>query len=347
MPATKNNKGISGLSKLIRASEWWGFKLPPLLSIAYATTLLSEGRLYALSPHYLFFLLSLAIGAIYVSIINDLTDIQEDQAVGKRNRVANLSPWARTAIVAGCFAAGMAVCYHIWPDRLTVGLYACAWLAFTLYSVPPFRFKKRGILGVICDASGAHFFPSLLMVSGISYAMGVEVDYHWFAWVGVWSMSFGCRGILWHQFLDRENDIKTQIKTFAAGIHPEKFQPFAIGLFCVELIALTGMLSHLNLGAAWLSFVLYVALVIIRYRRYANVPIIVISPENKHTQVLMIDYYQTFFPVSILISASVDQPLAWVILVVHTILFPRNLIIPLRDYWMATGALYRRIRYSL
>jgi len=331
---------------VFRAPEWWGYKLPPLLSVAYGTTLMADNELYPVSPYFLFFLLSLAIGAVYVSIINDFTDLREDAAVGKANRMENLAPWLRWGMVVGCLTAGIFLGYFMWPDKLTVSLYTCAWISFTLYSVPPFRFKKRGILGVICDASGAHLFPSLFMISGISYVMNVNVDYYWFALVGIWALSFGCRGILWHQFLDRENDIKTNISTLATRVDPQKFKPVAVVLFCIELAAFLGMLMHINLSAVWILLILYIVLVTIRYTRYANIPIILITPDNKHSQVLMLDCYQTFFPLGLLFSASFSQPFAWVVLAVHIVLFPTNIMIPLRDYWMAIAALYRQIRYS-
>lgn len=334
------------LFNVIRAPEWWGYKLPPLLSVAYASALIADCELYRIAPLFLFFLGSLAIGAIYVSVINDITDIKEDTAVGKKNRMVFLSPWSRGLLVVGCLVIGGVFGYFMWPDRLTVILYSLAWIAFSLYSISPFRLKERGILGVLCDASGAHVFPSLLMVSGISYATGVEIDYYWFTLVGVWALMFGCRGILWHQFLDRENDINTNLSTFATRVDAEKFKPVAIVLFSVELIAFMGMLIQINLMAVWIALLLYLVLIVIRYSRYANIPIILVTPQSKHSQVLMIDYYQTFFPLSLLLFASFNQPLAWIVLVVHIVIFPNNIIIPLKDYWMAIDALYRRIRYS-
>lgn len=331
---------------LIRAPEWWGFKLPPLLAVGYASALLSGGELYQMAPLFLFFLGSLAIGAVYVSIVNDMTDIAEDMAVGKKNRVAKLSPWLRGSWVAGCLAIGGVFGYFMWPDRLTVALYSLAWVAFSLYSIPPFRFKERGIFGVICDASGAHFFPSLFMVSGIYYGAGAEIDYYWMTLIGVWALAFGCRGILWHQFIDRENDLQTNLTTFATKVNPAKFKPIAVMLFLVELLAFTGVLMRIDLIAAWVALLLYVILVAIRYARYSNIPIILITPHDKHSQVLMIDYYQTFFPLSLLVFAGFNQPFAWIVLIVHIVLFPTNIIIPLKDYWMAIAALYRQIRYS-
>jgi len=334
------------LFDVIRAPEWWGYKLPPLLSVAYATSVLSGETLYSVTPYFLFFLASLAVGAIYVSVINDFTDIEEDLAVGKDNRMARLAPWLRWLIVIFCILTGIGFCYVMWPDILSVSFYTGAWLSFTLYSVSPFRLKKRGIWGVVCDASGAHFFPSLLMVSGIAFVTNADVKLDWLFLVAVWAISFGCRGILWHQFIDRANDIKTNTRTFAVRVAPHKFKPYAVGIFCVELSAFLLMLLYLNMVATWVSLVLYGLLVLVRYYRYANVPIIIMTPKNKHAQVLMIDYYQTFFPLSILVWASFNQSLSWIVLVSHIFLFPSNMIIPLRDYWMAMDAFYRKIRYS-
>ena len=88
---------------------------------------------------------------------------------------------------------------------LSLIFYLAAYLAFSLYSISPFRFKNRGVLGVIADASGAHLFPSLFVASSMMHNMHISIDPYWLVIVGVWSFAYGLRGILWHQFWDREN----------------------------------------------------------------------------------------------------------------------------------------------
>ncbi|HWW42405.1 hypothetical protein, partial [Pedobacter sp.] len=78
------------IKKIIRSADWWEYKLPPLLAIGYATALKTPEPFLSLMPHLLFILFSIIIGAIYVSIINDITDIEIDQASGKKNKMANM-----------------------------------------------------------------------------------------------------------------------------------------------------------------------------------------------------------------------------------------------------------------
>lgn len=332
--------------KLIRASDWWEHKLAVLVAVAYATILLCEAPLIQVALQILFYLGALAVAATYVSLINDFTDIDEDLAVGKANKMANLSPTIRWLLLLGCVGVGGVFAFFMWPDILSVALYLATWVVFSLYSIRPFRLKERGIWGVLCDATGAHFFPSLLMVAGMSRAVGDGLDFLWFSFVGLWALMLGIRGILWHQYLDMENDRKTHIRTFATRIDNNKFRRIAVGIFSAEVVAFVAMLVYLGVWANWISLMLYGLLLGIRYSRYANLPIILVTPKRRETQVVLLYYYQTFFPVGMLLAAAFAQPMAWIVLLVHLLLFPSGFVLALRDYWMSIDALYRQIRYS-
>lgn len=332
--------------KLVRGTEWWEYKLALFAALGYATAVVGGVPIADAIWHILFYMLATAISFTYVSLINDFTDLEEDRAVGKKTGMLSLSPRMRWVALGTCIALGVYVGYLMWPDSRSVFFFASTWVVFTLYSVPPFRWKSKGILGVLCDATGVHLFPTLLMVSGVSHALGITLQPFWFLTLAIWSLAFGVRGILWHQVLDRKNDIQTGISTFATKIPIHYLRPIAIVLFVVEMTCFFGMLSMINYPTMWVALLCYCILVAIRYTRYNNVPIIMVTPENRSTQVLMLDYYHAFFPVSLLLIASLSQPWVWLILLIHIGLFPASLMLILRDYWMAIDALYRQIRYS-
>src|SRR5215468_7706799 len=77
------------LIRLMRADEWWEYKLVPILSIFYATALVLHVAAISLWIGALSLLLSIATAAIYASAINELTDRADDTAAGKRNRAAD------------------------------------------------------------------------------------------------------------------------------------------------------------------------------------------------------------------------------------------------------------------
>src|SRR5258708_4527358 len=228
--------------KTIRASEWWGYKLAPLLAIGYATAMKSGKSLMESAPYLLYIMLALALGAAYVSVINDITDMEEDLAIGKKNRMAGVAPSRRWIFPALALLAGASYIATFYPHILIMALAVMPWIAFSCYSIPPVRLKKRGILGVLADASGAHVFTSLFIVASMSYYTRQPMDWIWFGGVGVWALCYGMRGILWHMFFDRDNDIASGTPTYATRVDPAGFRPREWVILGVEMLALGFML---------------------------------------------------------------------------------------------------------
>ena len=73
--------------------------------------------------------------------------------------MANASRGLASLAVGLPVAAGLAVAWHWRGDPLLLGCYLAAWTAFTLYSVPPFRLKVRGLAGLVADAAGRSPLP--------------------------------------------------------------------------------------------------------------------------------------------------------------------------------------------
>lgn len=331
---------------IIRSQEWWAHKLPPLLAIGYATVLMSPVPLYKVALWLIFLLSSLVVGAIYVSVINDITDLEEDIASGKSNRIQQVPVRFRWLIPAACILLGFGFGYFLYPDLLSCLLYLLSWIVFSLYSIKPVRLKNRGILGVLADGCGSHVFTSLLMISSVSYITNQSINWIWFGAAGIWALCYGLRGILWHQFTDRDNDIKVSLNTYASKIEPQDFKVKGRLLFALEISALAVMLYALNLAAPVIALGLYFVLVYIRYDRYKNQLIIVMKTDDRPFQILMADYYQMLFPISLLLFAATLNSLNLVILAVHILLFPYVLWLALYDYVIYTAAIFLR-RYRM
>jgi hypothetical protein len=330
---------------VIRSQEWWAHKLPPLLAIGYATSLMSPIPLYKVALWLIFLLSSLVVGAIYVSVINDITDLEEDLASGKSNRIQQVPVKYRWLIPAACVLIGFGFGYLLYPDVLSCLLYLLSWIVFSLYSIKPVRLKNRGIWGVLADGCGSHVFTSLLMVSSVSYITNQSINWLWFCAAGIWALCYGLRGILWHQFADRDNDIKVQLNTYASKITPNSFIFKGRILFTVELLALSTMLYALNLAAPIIALVLYCILIFIRYDRYKNQLIIVMKTDDRPFQIVMADYYQMLFPISLLVYSGLSNGMNLLVLAVHIALFPYVLWLALYDYTIYIGAIFfRRFR---
>ena len=273
-------------------------------------------------------LLAIVPAAIYASVINDVTDLAGDLGAGKRNRVAGRSGPMVAALLVVTVGVGFLFAW-LWRDDAPLLLcYLATWLAFSLYSLPPFRFKERGAAGVLCDAAGEQLFPALVAVLLACRGAQRAVSGAWVASVAVWALAYGLRGIVWHQLTDVDNDRVAGFRTFARQ-HPRAAQ--VIGTFVVfplELGALAALLWQI--GSAWppAFLALYVLYAVRSARRWHTAPVIVV-PKPRFFIVLH-RFYSDLFPVALLITASVRDRRDLVVLAAHLLLFPRRVIHAIR-----------------
>lgn len=310
------------ITKITRATEWWEYKLPPMLAILYATALHAHINLVDLLPQIFVWLAGIIIGAGYVSIVNDFTDLKEDKASGKKNRLSRFPVWMRFFLVLLPVIFGFFFAYFFLDDVLSVLLYAASWIAFSLYSIPPFRFKKRGIAGVFADACGAHLFPALFLISATVHYSHIKMDWFWFSIVAVWSLMYGLRGILWHQFFDRDNDLKIGLNTYASKKNPEAFKKQSSFIMAVELTALFSILFYIFKPLPVIGLLVYACMLAGYYRIYRLSIIAVVAPSDKGWHLAMNNYYQFIFPLSVLFTVFFSNPDVWILIAAHLILFP-------------------------
>lgn len=320
--------------KFTRYSEWWEYKIVPILSVAYLTTLGIHQPFKAALPRIALLFAALIVGAIYVSVINDITDIKEDAIAGKRNTMAKLSSLVQTAIVLLCLAFGGYIIFLLYPDVLSMIFGTLTYIVFTLYSVKPIRLKKRGIWGVLCDAAGAHLLPSLVMATNLMFYFGQKTNLVLAVAIGIWAFTYGLRGILWHQFSDRENDLKSGTTTFAVYADAAKFKRIETAILIIEMVALATMLLQVvNIYVA-AGIIFYVILILLRrYILDYKIFVILVQKDTYH-QILMSEYYLVFLPLSLLLSNAVSFNFGWFLILAHVLLFPTKIAAVLKDCFL-------------
>jgi len=227
----------------IRANCWWEHKLSPVLATIYATAALSRISFPSLWPVVALALLALIVCASYVSVLNDLTDAEDDQASGKPSRWPGQSRIYPALLLAACLAAGCSFLLLWRKDKYVFSAYLLCWLAFTLYSARPFRLKVRGVWGVLADASGAHLFPTLFAVFLLYHWTRAEQTAAWVLVIALWSFAAGVRGILWHQLEDAVSDRKIGLRTFACLHGTKAAERLALLALLLESAAFMAMLG--------------------------------------------------------------------------------------------------------
>jgi len=308
-----------------------------MLSVFYATTLQLGVSASSVWRSAVTLLLAIAACATYVSLINDVSDRAEDAAAGKPNRIAGRSARTIAFVVATPIAVGLAFVFLLRDDLLLVAWYLAAWASFSLYSLPPFRLKARGILGVLADASGAHLFPTLFAVVLAGRAANRPVSVGWLLACGVWAFAYGLRGIIWHQLSDADSDRRVGVRTFVQIRSPQTVARFGTFLvFPVEVAALGAMLLLLP-GAIPAALLGVYALFGIARTMATDVNNIIVAPQP-HSRVVLSEYYECFLPIAVLSASALRHPLDWWVLAVHLLLFhrrPRNV---LGDVWRIVRA---------
>lgn len=307
-----------------RPNTWWQHKLLPVLGVFYATAFRSDIALVELAVPLLCLLGSLAVGAAFVSLINDYTDRADDRAAGKANRLADLSRPAALLLIAVTVVAGLAFLYLFSGQPWLAATYLAAWVVFALYSVPPFRLKTRGLAGIVADATGAHVLPALLALQLVRSPAALLADPLWAAAVLICSLGYGLRGILSHQLLDLPQDRAVALNTFAVRFGELRVRRVVRGLlFPIEFIALVAMVMQIGMAAGLLPLTVYAFFILSKAERFELRPILV-APVPRSVIVLG-EYYELFLPLAVLLASVVAHPGdAWV-LAAHGLLFWRGL----------------------
>lgn len=312
-------------SSTVRSEQWWEYKLIPTLSFLYTAAVMSGLSIISLWKDVLALLLSIAACAIFVSVSNDLADLESDARAGKPNRMAELSRVWRGSLLLLSLAAGLLFVIHWRDNPWLVGVYVGCWLIFTLYSAPPFRWKARGLLGVLADATGAHLLPAFVAILLVYRNTETSVDLQWLAAAAVWALAYGLRGILWHQIADAEHDRQSAVGTFVQrhGVQQAVHLASRVTL-PAELAALAFLLWSLPSVVPVFVLAAYGALIAARCYVGQEFPGVV---ETRGVRLLLLqEYYDMLLPIAILSVSILKHPSDAIALILHLLLFPRRTI---------------------
>jgi 4-hydroxybenzoate polyprenyltransferase len=242
---------IPSVRVLGRVDNWWYSKVAPAIAISYCAALLYRVPAWATARSILLIAFVGLCAGSYGHLINDVFDIEVDRNAGKRNHMAKVTPLRRFLFCAVTLALGFAPALFVSYSATSLILLAVEFLLPTIYSVPPLRLKGRGALGLVCDSFGAHMVPCLYVISVLAHQAPDPAVIHrgssiaFILFTAVWALFLGLIGILIHEFEDRENDLRSGIRTFATEVKFDRVRaPMAI-FYGIELSAFAAMATLL------------------------------------------------------------------------------------------------------
>lgn len=258
----------------LKIYKWWNCQVP-LMCIAVYYQLIRSNPMpnlgKALITMGLYLVTTIGIAG-YGQLMNDLCDREQDRRTGAHNLMSGKNGKQIAIQFFGILMiAGLP---WLWlpsspPIFALVGLEL---VLLTLYSVPPFRLKNRGVLGVLADASYAYSIPILVSTLVFGRIGNVPVPPVLFCVLFAWSFCEGLYSILNHQLQDEERDRMDNIKTFVTRFGWERaFRIMSRVLLPLELICFLMLLVYM-VGRAPLvpiGYVLFVAWMFYRRHNFA------------------------------------------------------------------------------
>ena len=321
----------ASFSRLIRADNWVYSKIPPLLAVGYGAVLVNGIEFpLAFQTLSLLFVCICSVAA-YGHIINDIFDIQQDLAAGKKNSMARLSPIKRFGAVFLSIVPGIVVLFLVDFGTAATVLLVLNYLLPTIYSAPPIRLKERGFLGIMADALGSHTVPALFVAVAVmnvrpeapeagvlGYAVAVSA--------ALWALFAGLRGIIVHQIADHRNDRRMNVDTFVGSRRRKSLRRMVLRFFLTaEIIGLVSFLAiMLPFSPILGSFVLvYLIGELAKIRFGWKLPLFYPEHPSKEPYLPLLnnEFYEVWLPLALVSQLVVGELSYGVMLILHLVLF--------------------------
>ncbi|HEY0836537.1 MAG TPA: glycosyltransferase [Azospirillum sp.] len=321
--------GLAALARTARTPDWFAYKIPPLLAVAYAGLLVFGvaplDGLAAIAPP----LWGILLAGAYGHAINDLTDMEEDRRAGKRNTMTAVPPRLRVPAVALLAALGLGPLVLFAQETAPVALVAGIYALSTLYSVPPVRLKCRGVLGVLADASAAHLLPSLaIALTAVGGAAGPAAT-AFVVSAAVWSLAAGLRGIIVHQIIDRSADRRSRVMTFAGRLRNKRLRALVLlFVFPLEVAGLAVFLGLAVWAEPWLALAVagWLTLEWAKIRRDWRLPIFYPGRRvERYLPLLNNEFHEVYLPGLLLAGLCLHDVWYLPLFALHLVVFSGNI----------------------
>gem|GEM_PF-2896058 len=321
----RSSVGASARS-LSQVHKWWASKIAPLLAVTFLALIIEPLGVGDAIRRGGAMLWSACLLATAAYVVNDWYDREVDRAIGKESAVMAM----RGSVVAALHVALVVAAALPW---LVLGLTTTTWVAFAaivilplVYSAPPLRWKTRGGLGVIADASLAHLAPATFALAAFG---ALDLDDRMAATVVavaalIWSGAVGLRAIISHEIVDLEADRLAGVETWVGRIGVERATRLGTwAVFPVELMALSCVVVALAAFTAVPMVLLAATAVAMALARFAGAwvaPMLVVSTPTTE-RVLLFLFYRFWLGAAFLAGLIAVEPAFVTVVPVYLILF--------------------------
>lgn len=222
---------MSKIFKFMRIDEWFDSKVAMMLGVFMFFYI--QAPQYSTSEfiiRYICYFLFIVMFLSFSYVINDYSDIEVDKKAGKSKIIATMPKWFVIVIMILMVLIGVVPILLLTNCNLfAIGMIISIYFLGAAYSIRPFRFKEKGLVGMLECSFAQRSLPLLI----IPFLIGVDYAGMFF-WL-ILSFADGVRYIFIHQVIDRENDLKSGVKTYVS--EGNAFKKIVIVTFIVEILS--------------------------------------------------------------------------------------------------------------
>jgi len=153
--------------EFIRWKDWALGKISILCTICFYISLVYRKFSVSYIEDFFIFIVFVSSLAVYGYLINDLGDRKLDRLHGKRNSFENLNVWAIALVFLAILCVMILSAMAFVRRRWFLPLWVIQIFASTSYSIPPFRFKERGTIGLIAPVVAQYPLPVALLFAAL------------------------------------------------------------------------------------------------------------------------------------------------------------------------------------
>lgn len=231
---------LKRFASVIRWNDYGPEKTPQLLCICMYIAVVKP--IYTVTFVYdtLVFMVFAIVSSVYGYLVNDCGDSDIDQRQGKPNAFSSVGRFRASCIVAGILALDAALALRFVSRPCFLHLWLAWVLMSTFYSLPPIRFKERGVAGLIIPAVAQQTLPVIIVFSVYDYFVPMDMIV-----LASFPTIKGISLILRHQLNDVEKDLSTDTRTFTATVGAKPVQVLYSWALRLEVLSVVGVLALL------------------------------------------------------------------------------------------------------
>lgn len=281
----------------------------------------------------IFFLLFSIFSTTYGYLINDFADQELDRKHNKPNTFQNDGTAKAVSIIIIVFGLSIFSVLPFIGNKVFIFVWACWLFLATFYSLPPFRFKEKGKVGLILVVLAQRVFPVLMLFAAFQFDRIFDILI-----VLNLILARGFSSDINHQLQDYENDLKTNTNTSAVELGVIKFEKLFLIVLEYEKIAMIVVLGLISFNLHFIDFlnIPYFSIPIILYLTIYIIGILIIlkkksfsvdvinpyMPDKKDVfQVIHLIFPNIFLPACFLFYLIFQNPLFILFVVLIIIIY--------------------------